>query len=52
MKIELNTKLELNNPIQVLDKGLVQLDDFMVKDPALKIVNAARRTQTKLREPI
>lgn len=42
MKIEIDTQLKIDESIKVLDKGLVQLNDFMVKDPALKIVNAAR----------
>lgn len=40
--ITIETKLSLDEEIKVLDKGLVSLNDFMVKDPALKVVNAAR----------
>jgi thymidylate synthase (FAD) len=41
-KIILNTQLELDIKIPVLDKGVVSLNDFMVKDPVLKVVNSAR----------
>lgn len=41
-QITLNTQLELDVEIPVLDKGIVSLNDFMVKDPVLKVVNAAR----------